>query len=240
MGGGAGDGGMGGASGSGGNASVSPCVAGDCRDFVGDFDGYLFEYPCAAGGGCSGEMCVMGQLTITQEFKVMGDPTKVYQVDFRIRGITESKNYEGGTRRSMTSLDAGAAGGDLWYEGGTAPLSSYSSYELHVMPAVPGAPNDYYLNARDGTDEHDGTTWALNYDASVKVNGGGTITFKTFDSNCSAIRNCGPRGTSPCTPRTLDLSDAVPPPASATQPILDANMTPVQWLHIDVTGVAVL
>jgi hypothetical protein len=222
-----------------GGATAGLCNAGNCSDFVGGFDGYLFEYPCAAGDGCSGEMCVMGALTLTKDFQVKGDPNKVYRVDFRVRGITESKNYEGGTRRSTMSIDPGPAGGDLWYEGGTAPVSTYSSYELHVKPAVAGAPNDYYLNARDGTGEHDGTTWALNYLASVKVNGGGTITFKTFDSNCSAIMNCGPKGANGCTPRTFDLSDAVPT-ATATQPIANQNMKSVQWLHIDVLNVEAL
>jgi hypothetical protein len=42
--------------------------------------------------------------------------------------------------------------------------------------------------------------WALSYGASSKVNGGGSITFKTFDSNCSAIRNCGRKGAMPRTP----------------------------------------
>lgn len=106
-----------------------------------------------------------------------------------------------------------------------------------MKPPVAGAPNDYFLNARDGTGEHDGTTWALNYMASLKVNGGGTITFKTFDSNCSAIRNCGPQGA--CAPRTLDLSDAVPKP-TATQPFVNASQTAVQWVHIDVLGVEAL
>lgn len=228
-----------GTAGAAGSASPGPCNAGNCSDFTGNFDGFLFQYPCAPGNGCSGQMCVMNALTITQEFKLKGDAGKVYRVDFRVRGVTESKNYEGGTRRSTMPIDPGPTGGDLWYEGGTAPVSSYSSYELHVTPPVAGAPNDYYLNARDGTGEHDGTTWALDYAASVKVNGGGTITFKTFDSNCSAIMNCGPKGASGCTPRTLSLSDAVPP-SSATQPILDANMKSVQWLHIDVTRVEAL
>ena len=225
-------------SGGGGAAAGALCNAGDCNQFTSNFDGFLFQYPCAAGG-CSGLMCVNNALTISQAFQVKGDPATVYRVSFRVRGVTESKNYSGGQRRSTTPIDPGASGGDLWYEGGNAPVSTYSSYELHVTPPVAGAPNDYFLNARDGTDEHDGTTWALNYMASIKVKGGGTITFKTFDSNCSAIRNCGPKGTNPCTPRTFDLSDAVPAP-TATQPIRDANGTSPQWLHIDVLEVTAL
>ena len=82
----------------------------------------LFEYPCAAGGGCSGDMCMNGALTITKAFQLKGDAGQVYRVDFRVRGVTESKNYAGGTRRSTAAIDPGPAGGDLWYEGGTAPV----------------------------------------------------------------------------------------------------------------------
>src|SRR2546428_744551 len=92
-------------------------------------------------------------------------------------------------------LEAGAArnassGGDQWYEGGTVPRSTYNSYELHVTPALAGAANDYFLNARDGSRENH-TTWALDYRAVIKVQGGGTITFLSFDSNCRHIMNCG-------------------------------------------------
>ena len=180
------------------------CQGGDCTSIVGEFDGYMFVYPCTtSAAGCMA--CPADKkLTITREFKVNGDSSKVYQVDFNVKGVVESKNYTGGIRRSTMPLDASATGGDLWYEGGTFAESTYSTYELHVLPKVAGAPNDYYLNARDGTDEHDGTSWGANYSASVKVNGGGTITFRTYDSNCSAISNTRSR--------TFDLSDTVPPP----------------------------
>jgi hypothetical protein len=216
------------------------CNAGDCTAFVGGFDGFVFEYPCASRTTfeCSGAMCAAGALTVTSAMQVKGDADKIYQIDFRVRGVTESKNYTGGMRRATGPLDPGPTGGDFWYVGGTAPLSSYSSYELHVMPPVAGGPNDYFLNARDGTDEHDGTTWALAYAASIRVHGGGTITFKSFDSNCVGEMNCGLRPMGMCAPRTLDVSGAVPPaPAGLAQPAKDANGTPMQWLFIDVTDV---
>jgi hypothetical protein len=219
------------------------CAGGDCTGFAGAFDGFLFEYPCAAATtfDCAGAMCTGGALTITRAIQVKGDPNQIYRIDFRAKGVTESKNYTGGTRRATGPIDPGPTGGDLWYEGGTAPLSTYSSYELHVTPPVDGAPNDYFLNARDGTDEHDGSTWALDYAASIKVHGGGTITFKTFDSNCTAELNCGVRPQGTCQSRILDLSGAVPaPPATFSQPPKNATGAPVQWLFIDVTNVEAL
>jgi hypothetical protein len=140
-------------------------------------------------------------------------------------------------------MDPGSAGNDLWYEGGTVPLSTYESYELHVTPKVQGAANDYYLNARDGTDEHDGNTWVIDYAASIKVRGGGTITYRTFDSNCAEIMNCGPNSrTAPmCMPRIVDLGQTVPlPPPGFSQPPVNAQGSPGQWFLIDVTDVRAL
>jgi hypothetical protein len=218
------------------------CTAGDCRALAGNFDGFLYDHPCSDGGrgfDCAGPMCVGGTSTHTQAFAIKGDPGKVYELTFKVRGIVEAKNYQDGKRRA-TGLDPGATGGDLWYEGGTAPLSTYNSYELHVTPKVAGAPNDYFLNSRDGSTENH-QSWALNYSATIKVQGGGTITFRAFDSNCRHIMNCGPgvgSTTSKCVPRTLDLSGAVPPaPASFVQPPKNAQGATGQWLFIDVTSV---
>jgi hypothetical protein len=217
------------------------CVAGDCRTLAGDFDGFLYDHPCSDGGrgfDCAGPRCVDGTSTHTQAFAIKGDPGKVYELTFEVRGVVEAKNYQDGKRRA-TGLDPGARGGDLWYEGGTAPLSTYNSYELHVTPAVAGAPNDYFLNSRDGSRENH-QSWALNYSATIKVQGGGTITFRAFDSNCRHITNCGPgvgTTTTKCVPRTLDLSGAVPPaPASFGQPPRNAQGATGQWLFIDVTS----
>jgi hypothetical protein len=218
---------------------------------VNGFDGYLFHYVCGEPhmpNSCPGTACVTNAMgtseqTFTKDFVIKGDPTKTYQIDFAIKGIVEAKNYAGGTRRSNASMDPGPAGNDLWYEGGTVPLSTYESYELHVTPKVQGAANDYYLNARDGTDEHDGNTWVINYAASIKVRGGGTITYRAFDSNCAEIMNCGPNSrTAPmCMPRIVDLTGAVPPPPPGfSQPPTNAQGSPGQWFLIDVTDVRAL
>jgi hypothetical protein len=227
-------------------AAAPLCTGGDCSAIVGGFDGLVFYNACSGAGtgnSCTETMCVGGTVTFTQDFNIKGDPTKVYEITFRVKGVTEAKNYMGGTRRAV-GMNASAAGGDQWYEGGTVPLSSYGSYELHVTPKVPSAPNDYYLNSRDGTDEHDGNTWALNYTATMRTNGGSTITFRSFDSNCVEIMNCGPNATiaTVCAaPRSLDLSGSVPPPpATLSMPVKNAQGATGQWVFIDVTDVRML
>jgi hypothetical protein len=219
-------------------------MAGDCRPLVGNFDGFLYSHPCGdegTGYDCLGSMCTGGASTRTQAFMIKGDPAVTYELTFRVRGVVEAKNYSGGRRRAQ-GLDPGANGGDQWYEGGTAPNSTYNTYELHITPRVEGAPNDYFLNARDGSGE-DHSSWALNYLASIKVKGGGTINFRSFDSNCRQIMNCGPGGGSNvcAAPRVLNVTGAIPPPpASFVQPPKNSQNAPGQWVFIDVLDVKAL
>jgi hypothetical protein len=222
------------------------CKEGDCRAAVGALDGFLFTRPCGdAGRGfdCTQESCGTGASTEERTFVVKGDPGQIYEIDLTVRGIVEAKNYAGGRRRAP-ALDPSDRGGDAWYEGGTVPGSHYNTYELHVTPPVPGAPNDYYLNAGDGSPEGH-MSWALDYRAAIRAAGGATLAFRSFDSNCHQIMNCGPGVGSPATgcraPRVLDLADAVPPPpATFAQPPRNAQGAPGQWLFIDVTAVKAL
>ncbi|MDF3066227.1 MAG: hypothetical protein K0R38_1828 [Polyangiaceae bacterium] len=247
-------GGSGGAAGgSGGSAggATGPTIA----DVVGKLDGFLFIAPCGDGGtgfDCLNSTAVpapqnsptcQNQQTknTTVDFAIGGEAGKVYDVTVHVYGVVESKNYQGGMRRDGNNMNASATGGDFWYTGGTAPNSTYNTYELHVTPKVEGAPNDYYLNSRNGTNEgHE--SWALNYTATFPVTGGGKVNFRVFDSNCRQIMNCGPgTGSSNCAaPRQLDLSATDPkPPGSFTQPFVGGapNGATGQWVFFDVTSV---
>ena len=110
-----------------------------------------------------------------------------------------------------------------------------------MTPKVDGAPNDYFLNARNGTGEgHE--SWGLNSTATFPVTGGGQLNFKIFDSNCRQIMNSGPgTGSSTCAaPRTIDIGAADPKPANFTQPYVGGapgGKATGQWVLIDVTAV---
>jgi hypothetical protein len=198
----------------------------------------MFIAPCNGGetgydclnSGCSGTT-----KTYTQAFQIGGQTGTFYNVSFAVAGITEAKLYSGGMRRAGTTpLARDNAGGDAWYQGGTVPNSTYNSYELHVTPAVTGAPNDYYLNAAATSSEEDHLGFVLNYNATIKVPAGGTITFRTYDSNCRQIMNCGNFTASCPMPRTLPTTSwAPPPPTTFMQPYNG------QFVHFDVTSVTV-
>jgi hypothetical protein len=242
--------GTGGSGGSGGSSGVT------IADIVGKMDGFLFIAPCGDGGtgyDCLNSAAVPAPQnsptcnnqqpkTTTIDFPIGGDAGKTYDVTVHIYGVVEAKNYQGGMRRDGNNMNASATGGDFWYTGGTAPNSTYNTYEFHVTPAVAGAANDYYLNSRNGSGEgHE--SWGLNYSATFPVTGGGKLNFKVYDSNCRQIMNCGPgTGSSTCAaPRSLDLSATEPkPPASFTQPFIGGapgGKATGQWVYIDVTGV---
>jgi hypothetical protein len=238
-----------GTSGTGGGGGVS------IADIAGKLDGFLFIAPCGDGG--TGYDCLNSTpipapqnspacnnqqpKNTTIDFAIGGETGKIYDMTVHVYGVVEAKTYQGGTRRDGNNMNASAGGGDFWYTGGTAPNSTYNTYELHVTPKVDGAPNDYFLNARNSTGEgHE--SWGLNYTATFPVTGGGKLNFRIYDSNCRQIMNCGPgTGSSTCAaPRTIDLSAVEPKPANFTQPYVGGapgGKATGQWVLIDVTAV---
>ena len=56
--------------------------------------------------------------------------------------------------------------------------------------------------------------------ATIKVMGGGTVTFTSYDSNCALVQNCGPtQGNTCAAPRTVSLANTMPaPPTTFMQP----------------------
>ncbi len=243
---------VGGSSGSGGSAggSTGPTIA----DVVGKLDGLLFTAPCSDGGtgfDCtngasvpapqSSPSCQSGaQKETVMNFPIGGEEGKTYNVTFKVYGIVEAKIYQNGMRRAQGAPDPSNTGGDFWYVGGTAPPSTYNTYELHVTPPVAGEANDYFLNSRPDAEGH--SSWALNYSATIAVPAKGNVKFRVFDSNCRQIMNCGPgAGSSTCAaPRTIDLGSTDPkPPAGFMQPWSGGapNGAKGQWLFIDVTKV---
>jgi hypothetical protein len=117
---------------------------------------------------------------------------------------------------------------------------------LRVTPAVDGVANpasggnNYFLNARDGSNEtHE--VWEINTEAVVPVKGGGSIEFTAYDPNCLQIMNnaetARPSGSGPNGAIIVDLHQATPAPAGFTQP-LSTNGRNGQWVYVDVVAVA--
>jgi hypothetical protein len=235
----------------GGGAPGSLCTPeGDCTAVVGKLDGFLFEESCKGphtGADCPSVWCDGKPPAQDVPFKLTGaaaDSSKTFQVTLQIRGVSECKQYQGGTRR-VPAQQARGAEGDQWYVGGMAeglPDTPWNIVGLHVTPRVGGEANDYYLNACGAGQSETHLTWKLNYQAKIKVQGGGTITFGIADSNCRMIVNCGVEDSdmSPtCSMANVEPLDGAVPPAPATfvQPLTDAQGAKGQFLFFDVKDV---
>jgi hypothetical protein len=126
-----------------------------------------------------------------------------------------------------------------------------------VSPSTGDPSGDvYYLNSFDnsgGSYCDSEATYLVQYPASFKVLGGGTITLKLHDYNCQAQQNCGSNtdSTSTCMPRTVNfgnfsnnamnsfMAGTQTKTGTITQPPtnqLTKTYNP-QWLMIDVTSV---
>jgi hypothetical protein len=240
--------GTGGVGGAGGAVDLSTVAA--------SFDGQLLEFPCGAshsGYDCDNVGCTGGTVTHSMTYPIKGTTGAIYSVTFNVRGVVEAYAYVGGTRAAGTaSVSQRATNGGLFCSGGAQEPSGsgndYNTYELDVSPAVAGEANVYYLNSVISSENpHTSSatqhlTFDINYNATIKVTGGGTLTFKTYDSNCKEVQNCGPTQGNQCqAPRTVSLAGVTPAaPTSFTQPFQMPTGAYGQWVYFDVTSTTAL
>jgi hypothetical protein len=209
----------------------------------GELEGLLHLSPCASvdfGHDCTVPSCQGGSKTTLRTLQLGGEPGVIYDVTLHVYGVVEPRRYQGGVRRAGSTFDPN--GLDFWHEGGTLPANpgTFNSYELHVDPQVPGAPNDYFLNSRPGAEQ--ALVVRLDYLATIAVLGAGTIQFRTFDLNCRQTTNCDTNECGPVTPKPVITASVMnaepPPPPTFTQPFqTSANAGRGQWVYIDVTDV---
>jgi len=145
--------------------------------------------------------------------------------------------------------DSVAKGTSLFCSGGTQQPTTnggdYNTYELDVAPPVTGETNVYYLNSvissenphTSNVTQH--LTFPIDYSATIKVTGGGMVTFKSYDSNCALVQNCGPTQGNMCqAPRTISLAGAMPAaPTTFMQPYQMPTGSYGQWVFFDITNV---
>lgn len=236
--------GAGGMAGAGGGGAGGPTI----ESTLPGLDGFTQTYPCGGdftGYDCLNTMCDNNQRTVQTDFEVGGMPADTFEVEFRVRGIVEAKNYNDQCVRRTNSHDNSVQGGDFLCSGGGPRTSSYNEYSLAVTEgAVDGQPNYFGLNARDGSSE-DHESFALNFTFKLQVHGGGTIRYRMFDNNCRQITNCGQdTGGSNCgsDQRILMFAAETMPVPDVDQPYMGAQQSngPGQWLALDVLSVVAL
>jgi hypothetical protein len=180
-----------------------------------------------------------------------GTAGTVYDLTFHLRGVVEVTSYDGNGVRAAGNTSVLTTPRNLFQSGGTVqvngdPSFDYNTYELDVTPPVSGAPNVYFLNSvTTGQNPHASNsptthlTFDIDYNATIKVPGGGKVTMKVTDSNCTQVQNCGNTSGNTCAnPRTVSLSGSTPAAPAFPQPFASGTDYG-QWVFFDVTAVTV-
>lgn len=223
-------------------------------EITGSLDGHLVTMACAdepptddcnsAGAVTDGQLtpCQNGSLTYQQDHDIGGEDGTLYNATIHFYGIMEPKNYQNNDKREggNTHTDPTSGLPLPWYPadpGQSVPLSTYNTYEVRVFDNNGQEVGTYFVNSDTGEGHY---TFAIDYEKTIPIVGGGFVRLKIFDSNCRQIKNCTAGGY-PCSgkARSVDISGADPQPGAALmQPGLGKSPDHAgQWILIDVTGV---
>ncbi|MBC8074030.1 MAG: hypothetical protein IAG13_37265 [Deltaproteobacteria bacterium] len=157
----------------------------DPIDFAGEMNGYRWELPCADPSlrdTCAWDPALLEgaiddpMYTLHREDAIVfgGDPSVVYDVEIRIRGLSEPKDFSGGEVQA-----------DHFQIGGTPGTNDYNIYSITV-----GEPAQVYTVNRNamGTGHY---TFVMDYTVTIPIHGGTMVTMTMIDPNDQAIANPG-------------------------------------------------
>jgi hypothetical protein len=142
--------------------------------------------------------CPGAGTVVLDTFSVTGDVLTIYDVTLRVRGIVELKHFLGGTRAAPSgTLNA-------WYVGGSPDLSHEPAFNVYEM-TVSSPSQTFHLNSAPSQAEERRETFEIDYQVTIPVRGGATITLTNRDPNCISNKNCTAPATpnSQCSPITL-------------------------------------
>jgi hypothetical protein len=144
-----------------------------CTAVAASLAGLRWELPCAAGS--SGGSCTTAP-SDTVMSTLGGVAGQSYNVTLRFRGVVEEKTYSGGTND-----------GAYWQVGGTPNNDTYNIYELQISSPM----QTFYLNRGQS---YIGNCWAIDYQETIQMNTGATVTLTALSLDNSEIRNLDTNG----------------------------------------------
>ena len=158
-------------------------LKGGAHDPAGSLAGLRLEVPCSGAkfGGdteCHWDPALLQSADPAWKLKreivrtFGGEPGALYDVTLRVRGVVEPKNFTGGEVQF-----------DHFQTGGTPVRNDYNFYNLAV--SAPAA--TYTVNRNAEKVGH--YTFAIDYQVTVPIRGGATVTMGAYDSNDVAIAN---------------------------------------------------
>ena len=157
----------------------------DPLEYAGEMNGFRWELPCEdpdLRDECAWDPSLLeGALddpdfALHRETLVLfgGDPSVVYDVEIRIRGLTEPKDFTGGEVQA-----------DHFQIGGTPGSNDYNIYSVEVADPL----EVYTLNRNEmGTGHY---TFVVDYTVTIPIRGGAEVRLAMRDPNNIAIANPG-------------------------------------------------
>ena len=151
-----------------------------------------------------------GYYPIYRSLTFGGQSGTVYDLTLRFRGVVEPKTYTGGT-----------PAGDNFYIGGTPSPSNFNVYGFTVSAPLPAV--EYYLNFEPVRGERD-YILTFDYQKTIPVEGGATITLIAYTLQCGLLRNCRSFATTACEPLVVD---SLMPPAEPNGHVIQVDVISV-------------
>jgi len=157
----------------------------DPLEYAGEMNGYRWELPCedpSQRDTCPWDPSLLEgaiddpTVTLHRETLVVfgGDPSLLYDVEIRIRGLTEPKDFSGGTVVE-----------NHFQLGGTPGTNDYNMYTVEVADPL----EVYTLNRNEMGVGH--YTFVVDYTVTIPIRGGAEVRLAMRDPNNIAIANPG-------------------------------------------------
>ena len=204
--------GTGGSSGSGGMPSTGGTSGSGLNDVASVLDGFVMKQPCLSqsgpracrthpAGACpvSEDPTFAGSNPTRETLSFGGQTGTLYDVTLRVQGIVESKTYRGGRDASELATNG-------FHTAGTVDnaRNQHSAYGLRVT-----APTGFYFFNSLGSGDIRHSVFAVDYEATITIQGATPLEVWVSDPNCQALRNCGdPDVPTECAP--VDIPDLDP------------------------------
>lgn len=191
-----GDGAKGQPGGSGGTSVGTGGSSGDeLRAVAAALDGYVMTQPCVSSSGprvcrthppghcpVNPDPMFAGALPTDDTLSLGGRAGTVYDVTLRVQGIVESKAYRGGSDVSEDATNGFLRAGTV-----DNAKNQHSAYGMRVT-----APVGFYFWNSLGRETPRHSVVAVDYEATISIQGGTPFELFVADPNCEALKNCGP------------------------------------------------
>jgi hypothetical protein len=138
-----------------------------CSPVALSLEGLRWDLPCAAG--VNSTVCTTSA-GAEDEVTLGGDPATLYALTLRIRGVIETKGYDGGTTDGFFNI------------GGTPSPDAWNIYSLRIE----SPDQTYYLNAGESDLLY---CWEVDYTQTVEAYGGSTISLHASSEEGTEIVN---------------------------------------------------